>query len=130
MTANAEWQVTKAGLVIRLGSSSVPTGPMKISRWREPPDSCVLNNPPRQGCWKAAISCIPRDQSPLAGLISWRIFPGGSRPDRYTQSRTVGEIFGPNGTFHHSPARSAGFLTGAGNSVLSGRFMQWAATGD
>jgi hypothetical protein len=44
-------------------------------------------------------------------------------------SRRVGGVFGPNGTFHPSPARSAGWLAWAWDSVLQGRFMRAAATG-
>ena len=45
-------------------------------------------------------------------------------------SHSVGGVFGPNGTFHRSPAHGAGWLASAWASVLQGRLMHSAATGD
>jgi hypothetical protein len=44
-------------------------------------------------------------------------------------SRRVRGIFGPNGTFHYSPAHSAGLLDDAWDPVLQGRFMPWVGLG-
>jgi hypothetical protein len=45
-------------------------------------------------------------------------------------SHSVGGVFAPNGTFHRSPAHGAGWLASAWASVLQGRLMHSAATGD
>jgi hypothetical protein len=47
---------------------------------------------------------------------------------KHKSALSTGKIFGPDGTYHRSPARGAGFWVGQ-RIALKGRLMQWTGGG-